>query len=521
MQFWHLACLAMYCGIVIVLSIYGYHRFLMLRLFNKFQKIEPTPKDHFTQLPLITIQLPLYNEFHVVERLLEAVAKLDYPTDRLQIQVLDDSDDETGKIAQLTVARLAKQGFDITYCARYVRSGFKAGALAAGLATAKGAYILILDADFLPPPSILQQAIHYFTDSKVGMVQMRWGHLNRDYSLLTQIQSIFLDGHFVIEHTARNRSGRFFNFNGTAGIWRKEAIPSAGGWQHDTLTEDLDLSYRAQLAGWKFIYLPKIEVPAEIPVEMNAFKSQQHRWTKGSVQVARKILPRVWRSAYPLKVKLEATFHLTANICYVLILLMAILTLPVLYIRTFLGWERMLIIDLPLFSMATVAISGFYIISQRALYTNWKEKIKYLPILMAIGMGLCINNTRAVIEGWLGHQSPFLRTPKYGVVDQTNTGDLQPKHKQKYRGHRTLLVFGELFMATYFVFIIYQAWRTELYFGIPFLMLFHVGFLYTGLTSILQPWLNHNRMQQPLSPLITKTTLPANTKNKKTPVVNA
>jgi cellulose synthase/poly-beta-1,6-N-acetylglucosamine synthase-like glycosyltransferase len=500
MQPWQLACLVIYCGIVIVLAIYGYHRFLMLRLFNKYHKTPQQPKDHFAQWPLVTVQLPIYNEFHVVERLLETVVKLDYPGERLQIQVLDDSQDETCKIARAAVARLAKQGFNITYHKRNSREGFKAGALEAGLATASGEYILILDADFLPPPSILHQAIHYFTDSEIGMVQMRWGHLNRDYSLLTHIQSIFLDGHFVIEHTARSRSGRFFNFNGTAGIWRKEAIASAGGWQHDTLTEDLDLSYRAQLAGWKFVYLPEVEVPAEIPVEMNAFKSQQHRWTKGAVQVAKKILPRVWRSSYPLKIKIEATFHLTANTCYILMLLMAILTLPVLHIRTFLGWERMLIVDLPLFSMATMAISGYYIASQRALYPNWKEQIKYLPILMAIGMGLCINNTRAVIEGWIGHQSAFLRTPKYGVIGQGDGGEqqLDSKKKRKYSGRKTLLALGELFMAAYFVVVIYKAWITGLYFGIPFLMLFHVGFLYIGLTSVLQSWSAYLRMREPL-----------------------
>ncbi|MYK41484.1 MAG: glycosyltransferase, partial [Gemmatimonadetes bacterium] len=348
MTFWEVLCLVVYSIIIAVLGIYGLHRYQLLRLFYRHHPTPVPQPDRFAELPFVTIQLPLYNEYHVVERLLEAVGQIDYPRDRLQIQVLDDSQDETRDKAREGVVRLAAQGLDIEYLGRTNRHGFKAGALAAGLECAQGEFVLVLDADFVPNPDILQRAIHYFTDDSIGMVQMRWGHLNRSYSLLTRIQSIFLDGHFVVEHTARNRSGRFFNFNGTGGIWRKKAIYDAGGWQHDTLTEDLDLSYRAQLAGWQFLYLPEIEVPGEIPVEINAFKSQQHRWTKGAVQTAKKVLPRIWRSALPAKVKVEATFHLTANLCYIMMLLMALLTVPVLSIRSQLGWERFFIIDLPL-----------------------------------------------------------------------------------------------------------------------------------------------------------------------------
>ena len=329
---------------------------------------------------------------------------------------------------------------------------------------------------------MLKEAIHHFTDPQIGLVQLRWGHLNRPYSLLTRLQAIFLDAHFVVEHTARNRSGRFFNFNGTAGLWRAQAIRDAGGWQHDTLTEDLDLSYRAQLKGWRFLYLPQVEVPGEIPVEMNAFKSQQHRWTKGAVQTGLKILPRVWKSPLPLKVKIEATFHLTGHSSYLLMLAMALLMGPVLGLRAQLGWERLLIIDLPLFSLATLAISGFYLVGQRELYADWKGQIKYLPLLMAMGMGLCINNTRAVIEGLAGHQSPFLRTPKYGVVGATRG------RRWPYSSRATLLVLGELAMAGYFVWMIHRAWDIGLYAGLPFLLLFLAGFLYTGLSSALQGW---------------------------------
>ena len=401
MENWQFACLIAYCGIVVLLGLYGFHRYQLLRLFRKHRDVPDLPLSSFTSLPRVTVQLPLYNEFHVVERLLQAVGRIDYPRDLLQIQVLDDSQDETSDRARRIACKLEVEGLDIEYIHRRDRTGFKAGALAAGLERASGEFILILDADFVPQPQILHQAIHYFTDPRIGMVQMRWGHINRHYSLLTRIQSIFLDGHFVIEHTARNRSGRFFNFNGTAGIWRRQAITDAGGWQHDTLTEDLDLSYRAQLAGWKFHFLPEIAVPGEIPVEMDGFKAQQHRWTKGAVQTAKKLLPRVWRSGQPLAVKVEATFHLTANICYILMLLMALLTLPVLTVRSQLGWERLLIVDLPLFSFATVAVSGFYMASQKALYPDWKRQIKYLPLLMSIGMGMCINNTCSPWGNWV------------------------------------------------------------------------------------------------------------------------
>ncbi len=494
MELWQIICLAAYCFIVAVLAIYGFHRYQLLRLFHRHHRDEIALPRPFVDLPLITVQLPLYNELHVTERLLEAVARLDYPRDRLQVQVLDDSTDETCAHAQQITERLAATGLDIKYLHRTHRTGFKAGALAAGLECATGEFVLVLDADFVPPTDLLHRVIHHFTDPAVGMVQTRWGHLNRDHSLLTRIQSIFLDGHFVVEHTARSRSGRFFNFNGTAGIWRKVAIADAGGWQHDTLTEDLDLSYRAQLAGWRFLFLPDVEVPGEIPVEINGFKSQQHRWTKGAVQVAKKVLPRIWRSDLALKIKVEATFHLTANVCYILMLLMALLTLPVLSIRTHLGWERLLIIDLPLFSFATMAISGFYIASQRELYPDWKRQIKLLPMLMAVGMSLCINNTRAVLEGLVGHESPFLRTPKYGVTNAVR-GPL----KRVYSSRRTLLALGELGMASYFAFALYHAWHTGLYMGLPFLLLFHVGFLYTGSLSSAQEWFQQLRPQKPIA----------------------
>src|SRR5205085_7746241 len=270
--------LATYFLVLLILSIYGSHRYVMAYLFYKYKGNLPAPQGRFERLPPVTIQLPVFNEMYVVERLIDAVARIEYPRDRLEIQVLDDSTDETQGIARAKVERLRRDGIDISYLHRDNRAGYKAGALQEGLQVARGELVAVFDADFVPSPDFLRRSVDYFTDPRIGMVQVRWEHLNRDYSHLTQAQAIFLDGHFVIEHTARNRSGRFFNFNGTAGVWRRATIEDAGGWQHDTLTEDLDLSYRAQLAGWRFVYLPEVVSPAEVPVEMNAFKSQQHRW---------------------------------------------------------------------------------------------------------------------------------------------------------------------------------------------------------------------------------------------------
>src|ERR1700674_3567700 len=283
--------LAAYFFVLIILAVYGWHRYYLVYLYMTNRDKEPTAGPPLDPLPVVTIQLPLYNEMYVADRLIAAVCLIDYPRELLEIQVLDDSTDETRSIADLAVRRLAEQGFDIKYFHRANRIGYKAGALEAGLKVARGEFIAIFDADFIPTTDFLTRLMPHFREPKVGMVQARWGHINQDYSLLTKIQAILLDGHFILEHGGRNRGGRFFNFNGTAGVWRRTAIDDAGGWQHDTLTEDLDLSYRAQLRGWKFIFVPSLLAPADMPVEMNAFKSQQHRWAKGSIQTCRKLLP--------------------------------------------------------------------------------------------------------------------------------------------------------------------------------------------------------------------------------------
>src|SRR5687767_7239692 len=377
--------LVSYFFVLSILAVYGWHRYYLVYLYMRHKDSQPIEPVALDPLPVVTIQLPIYNEMYVADRLIEAVCRLDYPRDLLEIQILDDSTDETCEIAELAVRRHAAHGIDIKYFHRSDRTGYKAGALEAGLQVARGSYIAIFDADFLPQPDFLHRLLPHFADPKVGMVQARWGHINQDYSLLTKIQSILLDGHFVLEHGGRNRAGHFFNFNGTAGIWRREAIGDAGGWQHDTLTEDLDLSYRAQLRGWRFVFLGDHVAPAELPVEMNGFKSQQFRWAKGSIQTFLKLMPQILRSPYPRKIKAEAFFHLSANFNYPLMCVLSVLMAPSMIIRYNMGWYEMLLIDIPLFIAATASVANFYMVCQRELYPQtWTDRLKYLPFLMSI-----------------------------------------------------------------------------------------------------------------------------------------
>jgi cellulose synthase/poly-beta-1,6-N-acetylglucosamine synthase-like glycosyltransferase len=474
--------LVSYFFILSILAVYGWHRYYLVYLYMKHRDNVPKPPANgFDELPVVTVQLPIFNEMYVAERLIDAVCKLDYPKDRLEIQVLDDSTDETTQIADLAVRRQAQRGFDIKFFHRTDRRGYKAGALDAALGVARGEFIAIFDADFLPSPEFLQKTIHHFVEPRVALVQARWGHLNQDYSLLTKIQAIMLDGHFVLEHGARNRAGCFFNFNGTAGIWRCAAIRDAGGWQHDTLTEDLDLSYRAQLRGWKFLFLPDLVIPAEVPVEMNSFKSQQHRWAKGSIQTCRKLLPAILASDQPLAVKAEAFFHLSANFNYLLMVALSVLMFPAMYVRYNMGWYEMLLVDIPLFLAATASVANFYMVSQREAYPDWKTRLKYLPFLMAIGIGLSINNSRAVLEALFRKESEFARTPKYGIE---RTGDEWVG--KKYHQSMSVQPMIELGLGVYFTAAVVYALSNQIYGTLPFLMLFQVGFLYTGLLSVVQ-----------------------------------
>jgi cellulose synthase/poly-beta-1,6-N-acetylglucosamine synthase-like glycosyltransferase len=474
--------LGSYFFVLVILGLYGWHRYYLVYAYMKNKDRAPGPTPPWEgPLPAVTIQLPLYNEMYVVDRLLQATARIDYPKELLEIQVLDDSTDETTEVARRAVDRLAAQGVDIKYIHRTDRTGFKAGALDAGLKVARGQFVAIFDADFIPSEDFLQRTVPYFRDPKVALVQARWGHVNADYSLLTKVQAILLDAHFVLEHGGRNRAGHFFNFNGTAGIWRREVIPAAGGWQHDTLTEDLDLSYRAQLLGWKFLFLPELVAPAEVPVEMNAFKSQQHRWAKGSIQVCLKLLPRILQSDLPFGVKAEAFLHLTANFNYLLMSALSILMFPSMVIRYNMGWYEMLLIDVPLFFAATASVANFYVVSQRELYPDWKARLRYVPFLMAVGIGLAVNNTRAVLEAMFRHETAFTRTPKYGI----ERGSDQWAGK-KYTQAMAIQPLVEIGLGLYFSMTVFYALAYGIYGSLPFLVLFQVGFLYMGLTSVIQ-----------------------------------
>ncbi len=485
------ALLLPYFIVLVILAAYGIHRYQLVWLYFRHARNETRePAHHFPELPRVTVQLPIFNERYVIDRLLDTCCRLDYPHHLLQIQLLDDSTDETQEVAAAIVRRYQAEGLPIEYLHRSNRAGYKAGALDAGLATATGEFIAIFDADFMPPPEWLMQVIHHFAEPGVGLVQTRWTHLNRDYSFLTQVEAILLDGHFVLEHGARSRAGVFFNFNGTAGMWRRKAIEQAGGWQHDTLTEDTDLSYRAQLAGWQFCYLQHVECPAELPIEMTAFKTQQARWAKGLIQTSKKILPMVWRSGAPLHTKLEAVYHLTANLSYPLMVILSVLLMPAMIIRFYQGWLQMMLIDFPLMMMSTFSISSFYLVSQRELFPRtWYKTIIYLPFLMALGIGLTVTNTRAVLEALFGIQSSFKRTPKYRVEKRGEKSSAAIK----YRKRLGIVPWLELVIGSYFAMTVWYAIANENFFTVPFLLLFVLGYWYTGILSLLQGRFDHWR----------------------------
>ena len=484
------AMLIPYFAILLVLSVYGIHRYEVIRTYFKHRKnAVHEPPLRFSELPPVTIQLPLYNERYVTERLIEEVLKIEYPKELLQIQVLDDSTDDTAPFAEALVERYRTIGYPIEYHHRSNRHGFKAGALQEGLETATGEFVAVFDADFCPPADFLLRTIHFFADPKVGVVQTRWSYLNRDYNFLTEVEAMLLDGHFILEHGARSRSGLFFNFNGTAGILRKSMIEDAGGWQHDTLTEDSDLSYRAQLKGWRFMYLPGLDCPSELPVEMHGFQVQQSRWAKGLTQVAKKLLPSILKADLPKRVKAEAFLHLTPNISYPLMIVLSMLMLPVMIVRFYMGVWQMVFIDLPLIAASFWSISLFYVVAQRELYPkHWKRSILMLPMLMAIGVGLTIINTRAVLEAIFGVQTSFARTPKYAIGDRPV--NLEAK---KYRRRSGWLPYAEILVGTYFLAMIVFAIETFNYLSIPFLGLFVLGYYWAGFGTLHQEHQNYLR----------------------------
>ena len=491
MDWWtfvHVCLMTVYTVALVAVSAYGFHRYVLVFLYYRHRTKVPRPLSEFTDLPHVLVQLPMYNEKVVARRIIEETCRLDYPKDRLHIQVLDDSVDEGRFVTERAAAEVRAKGFDVAYIHRDDRKGYKAGALANGLKTARGEFVAIFDADFVPDPSFLKRTIHYFTDPKVCVVQSRWEHLNRNDSILTRSQAILLDGHFAIEHVARNRSERFMSFNGTAGMWRLEAIRDAGGWQTDTLTEDLDLSYRAQLKGWKFVFLPDLVAPAELPPIMSAFKAQQFRWTKGGAQTALKLLPKVLLSKAPLKVKVEAFFHLTCFMMHLYVLLLVLLLFPTLYMQC-VPWDKgtlwRALFDTGVFTLATMSAGVFYIASQFELFGDWRTAIKYLPVLMALGVGMSVSNALGILEALFGKASEFVRTPKYGGKPATGEQDMVPLPGARKR-RRSLLPYVEFGMGLYMsVCAVCSMGNYHSLMSAPFLVMFAVGFFYVSLTTLL------------------------------------
>jgi len=474
------AILIVYFISLSILFAFGLHGLVMIYYYHKTRAYATPDLEIPTERPMVTVQLPVFNEVYVIERLVNAVCEMEYPKDKLEIQLLDDSTDETVEVSRRLVAEWASRGFDIKHIHRIDRSGFKAGALKSGLEKAKGEFVAIFDADFVPKKDFLMKTIPHFRNDGVGMVQTRWEHLNEDYSYLTRAQALALDGHFVIEQQVRNKAGFFINFNGTAGIWRKSCIEDAGNWHADTLAEDLDLSYRAQLRGWKFVFLNDVTSPAELPADINGLKTQQFRWTKGAVETAKKLLPLVWKSKLPMKIKLECTVHLTSNIVFPFILLTAFLNVPLVVIKNTVEGYDSIFTMMGIFVLASISTFMFYMYAQRAIHLDWRRRLMLFPVFMAGSMGFAVNNTKAVFEALTGKKSAFLRTPKYKIVGAD--GDWKKKkYVQKKIGGA---VFMELFFTLYFIVgISISLFYLEIA-AIPFQLLFLAGFGTVGALSL-------------------------------------
>jgi cellulose synthase/poly-beta-1,6-N-acetylglucosamine synthase-like glycosyltransferase len=437
-------------------------------------------------LPKVTTQLPVYNERHVVERLIKAVVDIDYPKELHEIQVLDDSNDETKDIVSALVNKYSARGFNIKHVVRDNRDGFKAGALNLGMEKAEGEFLAIFDADFVPDKNFLYDTIPFFYERpKVAIVQTRWGHINRNYSLLTIAQSIGMDGHFIIEQGARTWNGLYMNFNGTAGVWRREAIIDSGGWNFDTLTEDLDLSYRAQLKGWKTKFLFDVVAPSELPVDINAYKSQQHRWAKGSIQTAKKVLPQVFKTNDSLIKKVEAFIHLNQYMVHPMMIILALFSFPLIVLLKVqisnMSVSLTMIILIFLISMGAFAPTFLYIVSQKKGYKDWLKRCIFIPALMVIGCGIAINNTKAVLEALFNIKSDFIRTPKYGVTKRGRSILVK-----NYSLPLQVFFISEILLSAYcFMGFMQYTSNKKFVFG-PFLLMYAIGFLYVGMLSLFQ-----------------------------------
>jgi cellulose synthase/poly-beta-1,6-N-acetylglucosamine synthase-like glycosyltransferase len=468
-----------YFVVLLLLSMYGLHRSHLVITCIRYRKKLQAMANEARELPAdvapadvphVTIQLPLYNEATVASRLLDHVSRIVYPREKLEIQVLDDSTDETRTITREKVAELRETGLDIVYIHRVDRSGYKAGALDAGLKVAKGELVGIFDADFLPNADFLQKLVPHFDDPGIGMVQARWGHLNREATLLTRVQALMLDGHHLVENRARAAAGWLFNFSGTGGMWRKAAIESAGGWEHDTLTEDLDLSYRAQLKGWRFIYRENVVSPAELPEDVSAFRAQQFRWAKGTVQTARKLMGRVMRSELSVSQRIEAFFHMTPHFAYPLMVFLSVLLLPALILMPATNVRTMLLIDLPLCIGTTGSLAAFYSMAESAQGRSRRQALANLPALLALGAGLAPHLSKAVIEGLRSMAGEFVRTPKAGA-----SGAMSPRYRA--RADLPLIEMGLCALSCGSTIASVQ---TGHWFATPFAMLFAFGYGYVA-----------------------------------------
>ena len=498
MSFLVLFTLTIHYGLVLILCIYGahriYHAMASRRLIKTVMEAGEKTKISKTYTPAVTVQIPLYNEKFVVERIIDRICQLDYPKEKLQIQVIDDSTDESIDIVAKRVAYHKARGLNIEHVRRQNRLGYKAGALAAAMDKVTGEFIAIFDADFLPDPDFLIKTVPAFQDSDVGLVQARWGYLNGEKNALTKLQTVMLDAHFGIEQVTRHGRGVYFNFNGTAGIWRKSTIEDAGGWNADTLTEDTDLSYRAQMKGWKFIYRPDIVCRSEIPENMQAFKAQQHRWAKGTIEVMKKLLKTIWSAPIAMKNKVEASLHLTANVTYLFMFVDSLFfLLPSIHFRQSADFSLLTWLDIPIFAFASLSHAYFFMSGQKRLHGSILKKLHILPVLLATSIGLGVNNGRAVIEALIGHKTGFVRTPKIG--QSAKSGLLKSSYKANSQTWSSIL---ELAMAgLYSIFLVWAVYQTY-WIVTPFLILFALGFYYTSLTSLSESvHMRFNRKSKP------------------------
>ena len=476
--------LCVHYALVSILCLYGahriYHSLVAKRLFEDVKRAQASVAADLDVYPVVTVQIPLFNEKFVAARIINQVTKLDYPIDKLHIQILDDSTDESVQIAAERAVHYKTLGYDIEHVRRANRKGYKAGALADAMDDVKGEFIAIFDADFIPEPDFLTKTLPHFKNKETALVQSRWSYLNTKTNMLTRLQSVMLDAHFGVEQVTRFGKDVYFNFNGTAGIWRKAAIIDAGGWKADTLTEDTDLSYRAQLRGWKFVYCPDIYCPSEIPENMTAFKVQQHRWAKGTIEVMKKILPTIWTSKVPLRNKVEASLHLTANITYLLMFVDSLFfLLPTVHIRQQMEPNLLAWLDIPIFAFASLSHAYFFLSGQKRLYGKVLDKLFILPALLATSIGLGVNNGRAVIEALIGYKTGFARTPKIG------SAKMQASLNNSYKTHSANWATAfELFLGLLYAGFLAWALYKSYWIVTPFLALFAIGFFYTSLLSV-------------------------------------